>query len=147
MVLFLLMSRILCMSPMAEKTRFYVEHQYVFHLREITANFFYYTYLKNLWICSEPVLSLFWTCWEWSVSIVTGLIVIGKCNQSVDVRCQKLSLSLLLACLFLFWFREALKKMAPARKKTNGGKSCPGPPNFDSTSDPELQNLSQVLWV
>jgi hypothetical protein len=37
----------------------------------------------------------------------------GKCNQSVDVHCQKTSLSLLLICLFLFRFGEALKKMVP----------------------------------
>jgi hypothetical protein len=37
--------------------------------------------------------------------------IIGKCNQSVDVRCQKLSLSLLLVYLFLFRFEEASKKM------------------------------------
>ncbi len=70
------------MSRMAKKTRSYVEHQYIFHLRENTANFFYYSYLKNLWVCSEPVLSLFWTCWEQSVSIVTRLIVL--CPQNSD---------------------------------------------------------------
>ena len=43
--------------------------------------------------------------------------IIGKCNQSDDVCCQKLSLSLLLVCLFLFLFGEALKKMVPAREK------------------------------
>ncbi len=43
--------------------------------------------------------------------------IIGKCNQSVDVHCQTMSLSLLLVCLFLFQFREASKKMVPAREK------------------------------
>ncbi len=52
--------------------------------------------------------------------------IIGKCNQSVDES----SLSLLLFCLFKFQFGEALKKMVPARKKTNDGKSCTGPPNI-----------------
>jgi hypothetical protein len=42
--------------------------------------------------------------------------IIGKCNQSVDVHCQKLSLSLLLVCLFLFRFGEASNKMVPTRK-------------------------------
>jgi hypothetical protein len=48
------------------------------------------------------------------------------------VCCQKLSLSLLLVCLFLFRFREASKKMVPAREKTNGRSSCTGPPTSSS---------------
>ncbi len=43
--------------------------------------------------------------------------IIGNYNQSVDVRCQKSSLSLLLICLFLFRFGEASKTMVPTGKK------------------------------
>jgi hypothetical protein len=71
--------------------------------------------------------------------------IIGKCNQSVDVRCQKLSLSLLLICLFLYQFGEALKKMVPARKK-NGGNSCTGPLIDIGTSQDELWDKTRSLF-
>jgi hypothetical protein len=32
---------------LAQKERSYAEHQHVFYLREITAKFFYYSYIKN----------------------------------------------------------------------------------------------------
>ncbi len=56
-----------------------------------------------------------------SNNVIDPRVIIGKCNQSVDVHFQELCLSLLLVCLFLFRFGEALKKKIPARKKQMAG--------------------------
>ncbi len=61
--------------------------------------------------------------------------IIGECNWSVDVHCQKSSLSLFLICLFLFWFGEASKKMAPARKKNKWQEVLYWTPNRNHHED------------
>ncbi len=73
------------------------------------------------------------------------LAIIGECNQSVDVHCQKLSLSLLLVCLFSFQFGEALKKMVPARKKNKWQELLYWPPNREVKNSTGIMNATIKL--
>ncbi len=58
--------------------------------------------------------------------------IIGKCNQSVDVHCQILSLSsCFLSVCFYFDLERLWRKWFLPGKKTNDGNSCTGPPTID----------------
>jgi hypothetical protein len=61
-------------------------------------------------------------------------VITGKCNQSVDVRCQKLSLSLLLVCLFYFDSERLQRKWFPPEKNQMAESLVLDPPTCVSGS-------------